>query len=317
MNHNRDGAHQHRIVKGSLNYFPNRNNFIHPVPPSEGGYAEYVLYTASQHFLTHISLHRYKQKVTGFKQRVRGAKFHEHFNQAQLFYNSLSSYEKVHLQSAIVFELSHCDDPRVCQLYTKLLNNIDTPLAKVVAEKVNGINPEGPPSENHGKKSEPLSQRYYFPKKPTIASRRIAILLADGFNMAEVKTIRKMLAREKATTWIIGPRRGKIYAAASDRKEPDVEGDSLVADHHFEGQRSTLFDALYIPSGEEHAKTLKESGRVIHWVREAFGHCKAIAAVGEGDSSLYIYILYLSIFAHDGFKESTLFFRPDFLLKLS
>ena len=295
MNHNRGGAQQHRIVKGSLNYFPNRNNFVHPVPPSEGGYAEYVLYTPSRRAFFSDSIflfNRYKEKVAGVKQRVRGAKFQEHFNQAQLFYNSLSSYEKVHLQSAIAFELSHCDDPQVYQLYTKLLNNIDTPLAKVVARKVNGITPEGPPCENHGKKSEPLSQRYYFPKKPTIASRRIAILLADGFNMAEVKTVRKLLASEKATTWIIGPRRGKIYATASDRREPfDVEGDCLVADHHFEGQRSTLFDALYIPSGAEHAKTLNESGRVVHWVREAFGHCKAIAAVGEGNSSfIYIYI---------------------------
>ena len=186
------------------------------------------------------------------------------------------------MQSAIAFELSHCDDRQVYKLYTKLLNNIDTSLAEVVAGKVNGTSPEGPPCENRGKKSEPLSQRYYFPKKPTIASRRIAILVADGFNMAEVKTVREMLATEKATTWIIGPRRGKIYAAALDGKKHDA---CLVADHHFEGQRSTLFDALYIPSGAEHAKTLNESGRVVHWVREAFGHCKAIAAIGEGNSS--------------------------------
>jgi catalase len=189
------------------------------------------------------------------------------------------------LQSAIAFQLSHCDDPPVYKTYTKLLNKIDTPLAKDVAEMVNGTMPEGPPCENHGKKSEPLSQFYYAPKKPTIASRRIAILVADGFNMAEVEAVRGMLASEKATTWIIGPRRGKIYAASAsdDEKSGVVEGAAcLVADHHFEGQRSTLFDALYIPSGAEHAKTLHENGRVVHWVREAFGHCKAIAAIGEG-----------------------------------
>lgn len=225
-------------------------------------------------------LRRYKEKVAGIKQRVRGFKFQEHFSQAQLFYNSLTSNEKAHLQSAIAFELSHCDDPQVYKTYTKLLNNIDTPMAEVVAGMVNGTTPEGPPCENRGKKSEPLSQRYYTPKKPTIASRRVAILVADGFNMVEVEAVRAMLANEKATTWIIGPRRGKVYAAALDGKS-DV-GACLVADHHFEGQRSTLFDALYIPSGAEHAKTLNESGRVVHWVREAFGHCKTIAAIGEG-----------------------------------
>ena len=225
-------------------------------------------------------LRRYKEKVAGIKQRVRGLKFQEHFSQAQLFYNSLTFNEKAHLQSAIAFELSHCDDPQVYKTYTKLLNNIDTPMAEVVAGMVNGTTPEGPPCENRGKKSEPLSQRYYTPKKPTIASRRVAILVADGFNMVEVEAVRAMLANEKATTWIIGPRRGKVYAAALDGKS-DV-GACLVADHHFEGQRSTLFDALYIPSGAEHAKTLSESGRVVHWVREAFGHCKTIAAIGEG-----------------------------------
>ena len=285
MNHNRGGAQQHRIMKGSMNYYPNRKNVGHPVPASEGGYVEYVYTKYRGGFLTHgCSLCRYKEKVAGIKQRVRGAKFQEHFNQAQLFYNSLSSHEKAHLQSAIAFELSHCDDPEVYKTYTKLLNNIDTPMAEIVAGKVDGTTPEGPPCENRGEKSEPLSQHYYAPKKPTIASRRIAILVADGFNMAEVETVRAMLASEKATTWIIGPRRGKVYAATLDGRKPDtnVGGAFIVADHHFEGQRSTLFDALYIPSGAEHAKTLNENGRVIHWVREAFGHCKAIAAIGEG-----------------------------------
>jgi catalase len=172
------------------------------------------------------------------------------------------------------------------------LNNIDTPMAEVVAGKVNGTTPEGLPCENPGKKSEPLSQRYYAPKKPTIASRRIAILLADGFNMVEVEAVRAKLASEKATTWIIGPRRGKVCAAALDEKS---EVACLVADHHFEGQRSTLFDALYIPSGAEHAKTLYENGRVVHWVREAFGHCKVIAAIGEGNNPFFLFFFCLLV----------------------
>jgi catalase len=42
-----------------------------------------------------------------------------------------------------------------------------------------------------------------------------------------------------------------------------------------------MFDSLYLPSGE-HVASLMKQGRVIHWVREAFGHCKAIGATGEG-----------------------------------
>ncbi len=221
---------------------------------------------------------RTNEKVAGIKQRVRGAKFQEHFNQAQLFYNSLAPHEKAHVLAAFSFELSHCDDPEVYKTYTKLLNNIDSDLAKSVAENVDGVIPEKPARSNHGKKSGGLSQQDYLPAPPTIASRRVAILVADGFNLVEVQTIRAALVSAKATTWIIGPRRGRVYAA----EETLGSGHGLVADHHFEGQRSTLFDAVFVPSGAEHAKVLSQNGRAVHWIREAFGHCKAVGAIGDG-----------------------------------
>lgn len=213
--------------------------------------------------------------MEGIKQRVRAPKFQEHFNQAQLFFNSLLPHEKAHLISAISFELDHCDDPAVYENYTKLLNNVDFDLAKQVAINVGGIVPDKPARANPGHSSATLSQSYYAPKKPTIASRRIAILIADGFNATEVQAVRAAFASAGAVNYIIGARRGEIKAASG-------LGDSVKADHHFEGQRSTMFDALFIPSGKEHAKSLATNGRAVHWVREAFGHCKAIGAIGEG-----------------------------------
>ena len=219
----------------------------------------------------------------GVKQRVRGKKFQEHYNQAQLFYNSLADYEQAHLISAISFELSHCDDPVVYETYTKLLNNVDFDLAKQVAINVGGVVPEQPARENHGKKSTPLSQVYYAPKKPTIKSRRIAILVADGFDLAQVEALRAAIKAGSATSWVIGPRRGWVYP------EGAVVGSGkggVWADHHYEGQRSTLFDAFIVPGGAKSAQALAENGRTIHWVREAFGHCKAIGAIGEGGFQL-------------------------------
>ncbi|KAI0786093.1 catalase [Abortiporus biennis] len=260
LNNQRDGAMRHKITTGEINYWPNRKNITAPVKPEAGGY------------------HEYAQKVVGIKQRVRGAKFQEHYNQAQLFYNSLRSYERAHLISAISFELSHCDEPIVYESYTKLLNNIDFDLAKKVAINVGGVVPERPSRSNHGQSSPTLSQLYYAPKTPTIKSRRIAIVLADGFNIAEVEGVRAALKAGGATTWIIGPRRGYVYPAGVEVGS----GKGLFADHHFEGQRSTLFDAFIVPSGATHAQTLAGNGRTIHWMREAFGHCKAIGAIGEG-----------------------------------
>ena len=161
--------------------------------------------------------------------------------------------------------------------YINVLNNIDLELAKSVAHKVGGDVPSHPGRPNHGKRGKGLSQKDFMPKEPTILSRRIAILVADGFNEVEMQAVRAALTKSKALCYIIGPRRGHVHPMAGQGVASGVS-----ADHHFEGQRSTLFDAIYIPSGAEHVKALAKNGRVIHWVRETFGHCKPIAAVGEG-----------------------------------
>jgi hypothetical protein len=65
----------------------------------------------------------------------------------------------------------------------------------------------------------------------------------------EVTAVRNALKSAKARTFIIWPRRRQVYPSGehADAKE------GIKADHHFEGQRSTLFDALYIPSGGRHS----------------------------------------------------------------
>ena len=77
---------------------------------------------------TYLRIDRFPQKITAIKQRLRSAKFQEHFKQAQLFYNSLSEVEKAHVLAAYSFELSHCDDPVVYESWTRLLNNVDFPV---------------------------------------------------------------------------------------------------------------------------------------------------------------------------------------------
>jgi catalase len=119
-----------------------------------------------------------------------------------------------------------------------------------------------------------LSQTAFIPKEPTIVSRRIAILVADGFDLSQVTIIRATLLSLGALAFVVGPRRAMIKSSSYDR--------GVGADFSWESGRSTLFDALYIPGGVQSALTLRESGRCIHWVREAFHHCKPIAASGEG-----------------------------------
>ncbi|KAH6693443.1 catalase-like domain-containing protein [Plectosphaerella plurivora] len=260
MNHNRDGAMRHTITKGNVNYWPNRHSAVPPASKEEGGYVEYA------------------QKVAGIKARTKSAKFKEHHSQAQLFVNSLSEIERNHMIAAFSFELDHCDDPIVYERMTQRLAEIDLDLAQQVAQQVGGPVPEKALKLNHGNKAKGLSQFDFLPEKPTIATRRIAIIIADGFDSMAFNAAKAGILAAGALPFVIGPRRSEIYPANAEKKP----GSGVVPEHHLEGQRSTMFDALFIPGGAESYQTLAKNGRALHWIREAFGHLKAIAATGEG-----------------------------------
>lgn len=257
MNNNRDGQGRHTITKGTVNYWPNRFEATKPATVAEGAYYDYPM------------------KVEGMKQRLLSKKFSEHFNQAQLFYNSLSDHEKWHTVKALGFELDHCDDPVVYNRMCERLADIDLELAQKVAELVGAPIPQTAGRPNHGKKAKNLSQMDFMPETPTIATRRIAILIADGFDGTAYYGIKAALAAAGALPFTIAPKRSPIKS--SDGKE-------VKPDHHLEGQRSTMFDSIFVPGGAQSVETLRKNGRALHWVREAFGHLKAIGATGEAVS---------------------------------
>lgn len=258
MNFNRDGAMRHTIHKSKVNYWPNRFEAQPPATKEEGGYVDYA------------------QKVQGIKERAKNPKFKDHVSQAQLFYNSLSEPEKAHMQAAFSFELDHCDEPIVYERLTKRLGEIDIELAKIVADMVGGEKPkEG--RANPGNKSKGLSQMDFLPEKPTIASRRVGIMIADGYDPIAFNAMYGAIKAQKAIPMVLAPRRSAIFSANEDSSKDK----GIVPDHHFEGQRSTMFDALFVPGGEKSIQTLSKNGRALHYIREAFGHLKTIGGTGE------------------------------------
>jgi len=259
MNFNRDGAMRHTISKGKVNYWPNRFEAQPPATKEEGAYIDYP------------------QKVQGIKQRAKSAKFKDHISQAQLFYNSLSEVEKSHVQSALSFELDHCDEPVVYERMTQRLADIDLNLAQTVANMVGGPVPKEAGRPNSYQTSKRLSQMDFLPENPSIASRRVGIIIADGYDPVAFNAVLGALNGLKATPLIIGTRRSAIFSSAEDSSTSK----GIVPDHHLEGQRSTMFDAIFVPGGEESIKTLSKNGRALHYIREAFGHLKAIGGTGE------------------------------------
>ncbi|KAF2839429.1 catalase [Patellaria atrata CBS 101060] len=262
MNHHRDGQGRHKISKGTVNYWPNRFEAVAPAKPEEGGYVDYPA------------------KVAGIKARMRSKKFQEHFNQAQLFYNSLSKVEKMHVMSALSFELDHCEDPVVYGRLTQRLADIDLDLAQTIAKQVGAPVPQESGRPNHGRTAKGLSQFDYMPETPTILSRRVALIIADGYDAVAYNGVKAALSAAGAVPFTISVRRSPIFAAGEDQGT----GKGQKPDHHLEGMRSTMFDSIFVPGGVDSIATLRKNGRALHWVREAFGHLKAIGATGEAVS---------------------------------
>ncbi|KAF2227853.1 hypothetical protein BDZ85DRAFT_277726 [Elsinoe ampelina] len=75
----------------------------------------------------------------------------------------------------------------------------------------------------------------------------------------------------------MAPRHSEVFPAG----QPKGSGKGVKPDHHLEDQRSTMYDAIFIPGGADSVATLRKNGRALHYVREAFGHLKAIGATGE------------------------------------
>lgn len=250
---NRDGDSRHRISKGTVNYWPNRFEANPPATPAQGGFTSFP------------------EKQQGIKTRALSEKFKEHYNQAQVFYNSLSDIEKMHLAKAFSFELDHCDDPVVYKRMSERVAAISLDLAKTVAKNVGGETPTKALRTNKGTKAKGLSQLEYMPEKPTIATRRIAILIADGFDYNAYTTMKSSLEAQNAFVFTIGSHRQGIVSDS---------GKKVVPDNFFSGMRSTLFDAVFVPGGS-HVQSLAKNGVAKFWITESFAHLKAIAGVNE------------------------------------
>lgn len=250
---NRDGAMKHRITKGTVNYWPNRFETNPPAKPEQGGFTSYP------------------ERQQGTKARLLSDKFAEHYNQAQVFYNSLSEIEKMHLAKAFSFELDHCDDPVVYKRIAERIAAVSLELAKTVATNVGADTPTKATKANKGERAKGLSQLEYMPEKPTIATRRIAILIADGFDYASYNTMKEALSARDAFVFTIGAQRQGVKSET---------GETVIPDHFFSGMRSTLFDAVFVPGGK-HIEALAKNGVAKFWITESFAHLKPIAGINE------------------------------------
>ena len=257
-NNQREGYNRMTINKGKGSYFPNSVSGGLPRPASleEGGYAHYT------------------EKVEGRKIRARSDKFRDFYSQAKLFWNSMSDIEKLHIIKASHFELGKVKDRNIRQGVVDLFNNVDGDLAIGIAKGVGVKPPEKKGGSSVTKRSRNLSQELSeHTSKDTIMTRKIAILAADGYDHKEVENVKKALEEKGAQTEVISKCTKTLKS--TDGREMEADKNYLVAD-------SVMYDAVYVPGGKESINTLKTEEEAIHFIREAFKHCKPIGATGNG-----------------------------------
>lgn len=161
------------------------------------------------------TLHRQPSLLRADMSRLKSKKFEDHISQAQLFWTSHSPPEKMHLISALGSELDHCDDPVVYNRMTERLCDIDLELAQAVAEKVGAPTPTKQGKASKGQKSAGLSFTAYNAPEPTIVSRRVVILVGDGYDPVAFDGVYAVLKAAKAFPFVIGPKRQPVLEARS------------------------------------------------------------------------------------------------------
>ncbi|TZG24353.1 catalase [Sphingomonas montanisoli] len=259
-NFQRDGLMQTMVPKGRANYEPNSL----AAHGEDGGPREAPAGFATVDAAT-------GPEETGDKLRIRSETFADHYSQARLFYRSQTESEQAHIASSFVFELSKVGlldqvPPRM----VANLRNVDEDLAARVATGL------GIPLPNKAKAARepfdmPVSDALSIHKKMknTLEGRAVGILIADGTDAGELKSVVTAVTEAKGKAVIVAPKVGG--AKLSD-------GSLQKADGQLAGSPSQIFDAAAIILSEAGCAAMMKEGAAIQWAMDAFGHLKAIGA---------------------------------------
>jgi catalase len=249
----RDGMHQTAIHTGTAAYHPNSidGDEPHPADEKHGGYVQTP------------------RVIEGTAVRAQPSSFDDHFTQATMFYRSLSPIEQTHVVEAFTFELGKVYEQSIKERELQVLANVDTDLCALVAAGLGLPAPKGSPAENVAV-SPALVQLLAEPGR--IDGRKIGIIADAGSDLAGIAKLVKATAALGVTALVIAPVGGVLK---SGRR-------SITVDRTLATARSIEFDALVVADGTTPTGDIK----LVVLLQEAFRHCKAIAAWGDGGAVL-------------------------------
>jgi catalase len=255
-NHQQDGFHRDTINTGNANYHPNSIGSGCPFLAGDAGF-----------------VHR-EERLHGQNTRIRSESFRDHFSQAAMFVASQSPAERQHLIEALRFELGKVNRKAIRSRMLGVLREIDPGLAESVSVGIGvavpkgavevppGTSAPGPRGDNGGIAASAALSLENQPRT-TIATRKVAMLIAEGFDGEAAAVVRKVLADQGAIVEVIAPVLGAI---------PAEGGAALEADKTYKTAASVFYDAIFVPGGELSVSALEANGDAIHFIQEAYKH---------------------------------------------
>lgn len=270
-NNQRDAHMRMTVDKGKTAYFPN----------SIGGGCPHLAKMAQGGFTS------YEERIDAKKIRGRSTSFSDHYSQPALFYRSLTDWEQQHVADAYTFELGKCTYDHIKKRMLYVINQIDKDLATKVA---NGLGMQVPkdidqpvnqaigadanvedhqpgPKKEYLDRSKALSLTHL--KSDSIATRKIAFLVGDGFDGEQVVKMKKALTEENAMVHLVATHGGTVKC--DHDKDHEVDAALLTTE-------SVLYDAVYVPGGSKSIEALLNAPKSIKFINETLKHCKAVAA---------------------------------------
>jgi catalase len=258
-NNQRDGMHRQAISRGRVAYEPNSLGGGCPFQAGKMGFMSFP------------------QQVEEHKVRGKPEKFAEHYNQATLFWQSQSRVEQQHIVRAFRFELTKVQTVAVRERVVAQLRNVAEELAQAVADGLGMAElpaplPKAlPRSPKPEVRSSPTLSLLARPGAVGIATRRIALLVADGIDGEAALEAHRALAAQGAVPRFVGIKMGRVTSARGEQIEVEVS---------LEAAPAVVWDAMIVVDGDAAMRLLSVSGHALEFLKDQYRHCKPILLIG-------------------------------------
>ncbi|NMB34449.1 MAG: catalase [Clostridium sp.] len=254
----RDGYSRYRIDVDKVDYHNNSLACNTPATstPQEGGFVHYP------------------EKVQGHVTReVPSPSFDDHFSQARLFWNSMSTVEKQHIIELFSFHLGMVKSESVRQQNVNMFANVDKNMATAIAKNI-GVSPPTISNVTVTKSSPALSQA----NTPHYAyTQKVGVLIGNEFNDREVLDLLRTFKKCGIFVDVISQRLGNLVG---------MRGATIAVNRAFVSTYSVLYDTLYVVGGKVKNQE-KFDYDVVNFVNEAYKHYKPIGVATTGKSYIH------------------------------